>query len=153
MLLNWGVGEDSWESLAHKEIKPINLKGNQSWIFIGRAGAEAEVPVLQPSDAKSQLIGKDLDAGKDWRQEKRMAEDEMVEWHHWLNGHEFEQIQGDSEGQWSLECGSSWDCKKSETTKRLNNNCILSNQSWEVLINGIFSLTDASQGLEKYSSW
>ena len=70
VLKNWcfwtAVLKKTWESLAHKEIKPINPKGNQYWIFIGRAGAEAEVPVLQPSDVKSQLIGKDLHAGKDW---------------------------------------------------------------------------------------
>ena len=77
MLLNCGAGEDSWESLGVQDIKPVNSKGNQPWIFIGRTDAEA--PVLWPPDAKSQLIRKDLDAGKDWRQEaKGAAEDEMV---------------------------------------------------------------------------
>ena len=86
-----------------KEITPVNPKGNQSWIFIGRAGAEAEAPVLGPPDVKSWLIGKDPDAGKDWGQgEKGKTDDEMVGWHHWLNGREFEQILGDSEGQGSL---------------------------------------------------
>ena len=76
--------------LNSKEIKPIHPKGNQSWIFIERTDAEAEAPILWPPDTKSQLIGKDLDAGKDWEQEeKRTTEDEMVAWHHGLNGHEF----------------------------------------------------------------
>ena len=74
-----------------EEIKPVNPKGNQSWIFIGRTDAEAKGPILWPPDAKSQLTGKDLDAGKDWRQEKKgMPEDELVGWHHQLNEHEFE---------------------------------------------------------------
>ena len=87
-------------TLDSKEIKPVNLKGNQPWIFIGRTEAEAEAPILWPPDAKSQLIGKDPDAGKDWGQEKKgMIEDEMVGWHHQLNGPEFEQTPGDGEGQ------------------------------------------------------
>ena len=74
-----------------KEIKPVNLKGNQSWIFIGRIDAEAETPIVWPPDAKNWHIGKDPDAGKDWSQEEKgMTEDETVGWHHWLNGHEFE---------------------------------------------------------------
>ena len=73
-----------------KEIKPINSKGNQSWIFIGRTDAEAEIPILGPPDAKNWLTGKDPDAGKDWMQEEETTEDEMVGWHHWCNGHEFE---------------------------------------------------------------
>ena len=76
--------------LDNKEIKPVNSKGNQSWIFIGRTDAEAEASILWPPDVKSQFIGKDPDAGKDRRQEKGMTEDEMVGWHHQLNGHEFE---------------------------------------------------------------
>ena len=77
--------------LESKEIKPVNPKGNQSWIFIGRADAEAEAeaPIFWPPDVKSRLIGKDPDAEKDWRQKKGMTEDEMVGWHHQLNGHEF----------------------------------------------------------------
>ena len=87
-------------TLDSKEIKPVNLKGNQSWIFIRRTEAEAEAPILWPPDAKSQLIGKDPDAGKDWGQEKKgMIEDEMVGWHHQLNGPEFEQTPGDGEGR------------------------------------------------------
>ena len=92
-----------------KEIKPVNPKGNQSWIFIGRTDSKAEAPIVWPPDAKSRLIGKDPDAGKDWRQgEQDMTEDEMVEWRHWLNGHKFEQTLGDSEGQGGLECCSPW---------------------------------------------
>ena len=102
------------------EIKPFNPKGNQFWIFIGRTDAEA--PVLWPPDAKSWLIGKDPDAGKDWRQEeKRVTEDEMVGWHHWLNGREFGQNSEDSRRQRSLVCCSSWSCKESDMTEWLNN--------------------------------
>ena len=86
-----------------KEIQPVHPKGNQSWIFTGRTDAEAEAPILWPPDAKSQLIGKDPDAGKDWRQEeKRALENDMVEWYHWLNGDEFEQALGIGDGQGSL---------------------------------------------------
>ena len=85
--------------------KPVNLKGNQTWIFIGRTDAEAEAPILSPPDASSQLIGKDSDAGKDWGQEEKgMTEDQMVGWHYLHNRHEFEQTPGDSEGQESLAC-------------------------------------------------
>ena len=88
MLLNCGVGETLESPLDYKEIKLIDPKGNQSWIFIGRTDTEAEAPILWPPDAKSQLIGKEPDAGKDWRQEEKgMTEDEMVGWHHRLYGH------------------------------------------------------------------
>ena len=89
------VLEKTFESpLDSKEIKPVNPKGNQSWIFIRRTDAEA--PILWPPDAKNWLIRKDPDAGKDWRwEDKGITEDEMVEWHHWLNEHEFEQALGD----------------------------------------------------------
>ena len=106
---------------AARRIKPVNPKGNQPWIFIGRTDAEAEAPILWPPDVKSQLIGKDPDARKDWRQEeKEMTDNEMVGWHHWLNGHEFEQILWDGEGKRSLACCSSWGCKESDTTEQLN---------------------------------
>ena len=86
--------------LDTKEIKPVNPNGNQSWIFSGRTDAEAEAPVLWPPNVKSQLFGKDSDGGKDWEQEKKgVIEDETVGWHHWLNGHEFEQSMRDNEGQ------------------------------------------------------
>ena len=108
---NWSfwtvVLESLQNSLYCKEIKPVNPKGNQSWIFIGGTGAEAEAPVLWPPDAKSLLIEKDPDAGKDWGQEKtKMTEVEMVGWHHQLNGHWFEQVPGDGKGQGGLACCS-----------------------------------------------
>ena len=104
------VLEKTLESPLHfKEIKPVSPKGNQSWIFIGRTDAEAETPIRWPPDAKSWLIGKGPDAGKDWRQdEKGMTEDEMVGWHHRLDGHEFEQALGVGDGQGGLACCSPW---------------------------------------------
>ena len=87
----------------NKEIKPVNPEWNQSWIFIGRTDAKVKALILSLPDAKSWLIGKDPDPGKDGRQEKKgTTKDEMVWWHHWLHGHEFEQTPGDSEGQGSL---------------------------------------------------
>ena len=110
-------------SLYGQEIKPVNPEGNQPWIFIGKSNAKAEAPILWPPDAKNRLIGKDIDVGKGWRQkEKRAKEDEIVTWHHWFNGHEFEPILGDSEGQGSLACNSPWGCKESDTAYQLNNN-------------------------------
>ena len=89
--------------LDYKEIKPVISKGNQSWIFIGRTNARAEIPILWPPDGKNWLIGKDPDAGQDWRQEdKGMTKDEVVRWHCQLNGHEFEQAPGTGDGQGSL---------------------------------------------------
>ena len=87
MLLNCGVGEDSWETLDCKEIQPVHSKGDQSWMFIGRTGAKAETPILWPPHAKSWLTGKDPDAGRDWvQEEKGTTEDEMAGWHHQLDG-------------------------------------------------------------------
>ena len=102
------VLEKTLESpLDYKEIQPVHPKGNQSWIFIGRTDVEAETPILWPPDARSWLIWKDPDAGKDWRQEEKgMTEDEMVGWHHRLDGHEFEQALGVSAGQGGLACCS-----------------------------------------------
>ena len=120
--------EKSLESpLDSKEIKPVNPKGNQLWIFIGRTDVEAEAPVLWPPDVKSWRIGKDPDAGKDWGQEKWVTEDETVGWHHWLNRCEFEQTPGDGEGQGSLLCYSPWGRKESDMTYQLNNKspCII----------------------------
>ena len=92
-----------------KEIKPVNHKGNQSWIFIGRTYAEAEAPILGPPDAENWLIWKDPGAGKDWRQEEKgRTEDEMVGWYHWFKGLEFEQAPGVGDGQGSLACCSPW---------------------------------------------
>ena len=105
--------------LDSKEIKPVNPKGNQPWIFMGRTDAEAETPILWPPDTKSWLIGKYPDARKDWGQEEKgTIEDETVEWHHWLN--KFEQTMRDSGGQGSLECYNPWGCKESDMTERLN---------------------------------
>ena len=103
--------------LNHKAFKPVNLKGNQSWILVGRTDAEAETLILWPPDAKSWLTGKDSDDGKDWRQEEKgMTEDEMVGWHHQINGHESEQTPGASEEQGSLACCSPWAHKELDTT-------------------------------------
>ena len=100
-----------------KEIQPVHRKGNQSWISIGRTDVEAEVPILWPPDAKNWLIGKDPVAGKYWRQEEKgMTEDEMVGWHHWLNGHESEQVLRFDDGRGSLACCSPWGRKESDTT-------------------------------------
>ena len=121
-LKNWCfwtvVLEKTLESpLDCKEIQPVNPKGNQSWIFIGRTDAEAETPILLPPDAKNWLIRKEPDVGKDWRwKEKGTTEDEMVGCHHWLIGHELEQTPGDSEGQGSLACCSPWDHRESDMT-------------------------------------
>ena len=116
--MNCDVGEDSWESL---ELQEINPKGNQSWIFIGRTDAETETPILWPPDVKNWPIWKDPDAGKDWRQEEKgTTEDEMVGWHHWLDGHEFEQTSGVGDGQGGLVCCCPWDHKESDTTEQLN---------------------------------
>ena len=112
------VLEETLESpLDSKETKPVNPKGNQSWIFIGRTDAEAEAPILWLPDVKSQLIGKDPDDGEDWGQEEKgTTEDEMAGWHHWLNEHEFEQTPGDIKGQGSLACCSPWGCKELDVT-------------------------------------
>ena len=108
-------------SLDSKEIKPINPKGNQPWIFIGRTDAKAETPVLWPPHVKSWLIGKDSDAGRDWGQEEKgTAEDEMAGWHHRLDGHEFEWTPGVGDGQRGLACCDSWGRKELDTTERLN---------------------------------
>ena len=104
---NCGAAEDYWESLDCKNIKPVNPKGNQHWVFIGRTNEEA--PMIWPPDMKYWLIGKDPNAGKDWGlEEKGVTENEMVGWHNWLNGHEFEQTPRDGETQGSLACCSPW---------------------------------------------
>ena len=121
MLLNCGVGEDSWESLGLQGEQPVHSEGDQPWDFFGGNDAEAEIPVLWPPHAKSWLIGKDSDAGRDWGQEeKRMTEDEMAGWHHCLDGHESEWTLGVGDGQGGLACCDSWGCKESDTTERLN---------------------------------
>ena len=142
-LKNWCfqtvVLEKTFESpSACKEIKPVNPQGNQPWIVIGRTDVEAEAPILWPPDAKNWLIGKNPDAGKDWRQEEKwMTEDEMVGWCHWLNGHEFEQTPGDSEGQESLVCCSPWGLHRVRydwaTEQGLTPFCISPSSVWECL--------------------
>ena len=114
--------EMTLESLLDcKEIQPVHPKGNQSWIVIGRTHVEAETPILWPPDAKSWLIGKDSDAGRDrWQEEKGMTEDEMAGWHHWLNGCESEWTPGVGDGQGSLACCSSWGHKELDMNKQLN---------------------------------
>ena len=97
--------------LEGKDIKPVNLKGNQSWILFGRTDAEADAPILWPPDVKSVLIGKDPHARKDWRQ-KRATKDEMVGWHHQFNAHELGWTPGDGEGQGNLVCYSPWGLKE-----------------------------------------
>ena len=117
VLKNWCLCivllEKTLDSLLDcKEFKIVNSKRNQPWIFIGKTDAEAKAPVLWPPDAKSWLIGKDPDAGEDWRQEeKEVAEKETVRWHNQPNGHESEQTPGHSEGQGSLVCCSPWGCR------------------------------------------
>ena len=104
-----------------KEIQQVHPKGNQSWIFIGMADAEAETPMLWPPDVKNWLIGKYPDAGNYWRQEEKgTTENEMVGWHHLLDGHEFEQAPGVGDGQERLACCSPWGHKESDTTEQLN---------------------------------
>ena len=121
ILLNCGVGEDSWESLG-LQGDPTSLFWRRSWVFIGRTNAEAETPILWPPDVKSWLIGKDCDAGRDWGQEEKgTTEDEMAGWHHRLDGEEFVWTPGDGDGQEGLvSCWNSWGHKELDTTERLN---------------------------------
>ena len=130
------VLEKTLESpLDSKEIKPVNPKGNQSWIFFGRTDAEADAPKLGPPDVKNQLIGKGSDAEKDWGQEEYGAtEDEMVGWHHRLNGHESEQTLGDSEGQGSPACRSPQGHKEWDATKWLNKIIPDSVVDWQIML-------------------
>ena len=122
-MVHWLLWINTLSPLNCKEIKPANPKGNQPWILTRRTDAEAEAPILWPPDAKSRLIRKDPDDGKDWEQEEKgTIEDEVVGWHRQLNGHEFEQDPGDGEGQESLVCCSPWGHKQSDMTEQLNNN-------------------------------
>ena len=139
------VLEKTLESpLDCKEIKTVRPKGNQFWIFTGRTDVEAETPILQPSDVKDGLIGKDPDAGKDWRQEEKgTTEDAMVWWHHQLYGYEFEQAPGVGDGQRSLARCSPWGCKESDLTEHLD----WMTERTEEILNGIiflFSFSDHS---------
>ena len=120
MLLNCGVGEDSWESLG-LQGDPTNHSDDQPWDFFGGNDAEAETPVLWPPHAKSWLIGKDPDAERDWGQEEKgTTEDEMAGWHHWLDGHESGWTLGVGDGQGGLACCNSWGRKELDTTEQLN---------------------------------
>ena len=116
------VLEKTLESpLDCKEIQPVHPKRDQPWVFIGRTDANAETPILWPPHARSWLIGKDSDAGRDWGQEEKgTTEDEMAGWHHWLDGREFEWTPGVGDGQGGLVCFDSWGRKESDTTERLN---------------------------------
>ena len=116
------VLEKTLEStLDCKEIQPVHSKGDQPWDFLGRNAVKAETPVLWPPHAKSWLIGKDSDAGRDWGQEEKgTTEDEMAGWHHQLDGREFEWTVGAGDGQGGLVCCDSWGRKELDTTKRLN---------------------------------
>ena len=116
------VLEKTLESpLDCKEIQPVHPKGDQSWVFIGRTDIGAETPILWSFNAQIWLVGKDRDAGKDWvQEEKGTREDEMVGWHHQLNGHGFGWTLGAGDGQGGLACCSSWGRKESDTTERLN---------------------------------
>ena len=126
VLKNWCfwtvVLEKTLESpLDCKEIQPVHPKGDQSWVFIGKIDAEAEALILWLPDLKSWLIGKDPHAGKDQRwEEKGVTEDEMVGWHHWCNGHEFDLALGVDDGQGSLACCGPWGLKDLEMTEQLN---------------------------------
>ena len=107
-------------SLDCKEVQPVHPKEDQPWMFIGRTDAKAETPILWPPHAKSWLIGKYPDAGRDWEQEEKgMTEDEMAGWHHRLDGCEFEWTPGDGDGQGGLACCDSWDCKESDMAEWL----------------------------------
>ena len=134
------VLEKTLESpLDCKEIQPVQPKGDQSCMFIGRIDAEAETPILSPPHVKSWLIGKDPNAGRDWGQEEKgTTEDEMVGWHHWLNGHEFEQAPGVGDAQGGLVCRNSWGQKELDRTEQLS--CSLSSDQRSIL--------DAFQGKE-----
>ena len=115
------VLEKTLESPLYCVIQPVHSEGDQPWVFFGRNDAKAETPVLWLPHAKSWLIGKYSDAGRDWGQgEKGMTEDEMAGWHHWLNGREFEWTLGVGDGQGGLACCNSWGRKESDTTERLN---------------------------------
>ena len=121
MLLNCGVGEDSWESLGLQGDPTSPFWRRLTWGFFGRNDVKAETPVLWPPHVKSWLIGKDCDAGRDWGQEKKgTTEDEMAGWHHGLDGHEPEWTLGVGDGEGGLACCDSWGPKESDTSEQLN---------------------------------
>ena len=121
MLLNCGAGETLESPLHCKEIQPVHSEGDQPWVFFGRTDAKAETPILWAPHAKSWLIGKDPDAGRDCGQEEKgMTEDEMAGWHHWLDGHESEWTPGVGDGQGGLAYCGSWGRKELDMTEWLN---------------------------------
>ena len=148
----WTVLEQTLESpLDCKEIHPVNPKGNQSWIFTGRTDAEAEAPIPWPLDAKSWLIRKYPDAGKDWRQEEKgMTEDEMVGWHHLPDWHEFEQTPGVGDAERGLVCCSPWGRKELDTTERLNWTKIISGNNLSETSKNCSGLLEVKAQLYKF---
>ena len=130
-----------------KKIQPVHPKGDQSWLFIERIDAEAEAPILWLLDGKNWLIWKDPDAGKYRRQEKGTTEDEMARWHHWLNGHEFEQAPGIGDGQGSLACCSPWGCKELDMAEQLNwtEGSLLIQTLWFLLLFALYLLLLTAQ--------
>ena len=159
---NWRLSivvlENTLESpLDFKEVKSVNPKGNQPWIFIGRTDAEAEAPILWPPHVKSWLIWKNPDVGKDWGQEEKgTTEDEMVGWHHWLDGHGFGWIPGVGDGQGGLACCSSWGLKESDTTEQLNwtgvwkwgdFHSLLKEKIYSTSLGGHFVISSKSKGI------
>ena len=127
--------------LVCKEIQPVHLEVDQSWVFIGRTDAETEAPILWPPDVKNWLIGKDPDAGKDWRQEgKGTTEDEMVGWHHWVNGHEFDQALGVGDVQGRLACCTLWGHKELYMTEQLNWNGLFTVILWGLQLAHLWKL-------------
>ena len=144
VLKNWCfwtvVLETTLESPWHcKEIQPVHPKEDHSWVFTGRTDVEAETPILWPPDVRSWPIRKDPEAGKDWGQEEKgTTEDEMVRWHHWLNGHGFGWTPGVGDGQGGLACYSSWGRKELDTTERLNWTYYTLTGSWQLAITVIF---------------
>ena len=121
MLLNCGLEKTLESPLDCKEIQPVHSEGDQPWVFFGRNDAKTETPILWPPHAKSWLIGKHSDAGRDWGQEEKgTTEDEMAGWHHGLDGREFEWTPGVGDGQGGLACCDSWGHKESDMTEQLN---------------------------------
>ena len=136
---NWCFWNVVWEKtlespLDCKEIQLVRPKGDQPWVIIGRTDVEAETPIFGPPDRKNWPIWKDPDAGKDWRQEKGTTEDEMVGWHHWLDGHVFEQALGVGDGQGSLVCCSPWGGKELDMTEQLNR-VRFKPTTWKLILN------------------
>ena len=158
MLLNCGVGDDSWESLGLQGDPTLHHKGDQSRVFIGRTDVEAETPILWPPDVKSWLIWEDPDAGKDWGQEEKgTTEDKMAGWHHRLIGHGFGWTLGVGDGQGVLECCGSWGHTELDTSERLNwaeqekKICINTN-TWrlnKLLLNNQWITEEIKQGVKK----